>query len=82
MSRPGTPSLLRAMNDRAVLDLLLADGPLTRTDMVGRTGLSKVTVSQLLGRLEARGMVEVVGEQQVQDGAIVHGPQQAGRARS
>jgi predicted NBD/HSP70 family sugar kinase len=51
------------MNDRAVLDLLLAGGPLTRTDMVGRTGLSKVTVSQLLGRLETRGMVEVVGSQ-------------------
>jgi predicted NBD/HSP70 family sugar kinase len=63
VSRPGTPSLLRAMNDRAVLDLLLAGAPLTRTDVVGHTGLSKVTVSQLLGRLEARGMVEVVGAQ-------------------
>ncbi len=63
MSRPGTPSLLRAMNDRAVLDLLLATGPLTRTDLSERTGLSKVTVSQLLGRLESRGMVEVVGAQ-------------------
>lgn len=63
MSRPGTPSLLRAMNDRAVLDLLLAAGPLTRTEIVGATGLSKVTVSQLLGRLETRGMVEVVGSQ-------------------
>ncbi|HZG89897.1 MAG TPA: ROK family transcriptional regulator [Pseudonocardia sp.] len=63
MSRPGTPSLLRAMNDRAGVDLLLATGPLTRTDISGRTGLSKVTVSQLLGRLEARGMVEVVGSQ-------------------
>jgi predicted NBD/HSP70 family sugar kinase len=63
VSRPGTPSLLRAMNDRAVLDLLLTGGPHTRTDMVGSTGLSKVTVSQLLGRLEARGMVEVVGSQ-------------------
>ncbi|MCO1658622.1 ROK family transcriptional regulator [Pseudonocardia humida] len=63
MSRPGTPSLLRAMNDRAVLDLLISEGPLTRTDLGGRTGLSKVTVSQLLGRLEARGLVEVVGAQ-------------------
>jgi predicted NBD/HSP70 family sugar kinase len=63
VSRPGTPSLLRAMNDRAVLDLLLAAEPMTRTDVVGATGLSKVTVSQLLGRLEARGMVEVVGSQ-------------------
>lgn len=63
MTRPGTPSLLRAINDRAVLDLLLSAGPLARTEIGVRTGLSKVTVSQLLGRLEARGMVEVVGSQ-------------------
>lgn len=63
MTRPGTPSLLRAINDRAVLDLLLSTGPLARTEIGVRTGLSKVTVSQLLGRLEARGMVEVVGSQ-------------------
>jgi predicted NBD/HSP70 family sugar kinase len=49
------------MNDRAVLDLLLDAGHLTRPDISTRTGLSKVTVSQLLGRLEARGMVTVVG---------------------
>ena len=28
---PGTPRVLRAMNDRAALDLLLAHGPLSRT---------------------------------------------------
>ena len=63
MSQPGTPSLLRAMNDRAVLDLLLADGPMTRTQIGMRTGLSKVTASQVLGRLEARGLVAAVGAQ-------------------
>src|SRR5919106_3512785 len=63
VSQPGTPSLLRAMNDRAALDLLLSAGPLTRTEIGARTGLSKVTASQLLGRLEARGLVEVVGSQ-------------------
>jgi predicted NBD/HSP70 family sugar kinase len=51
------------MNDRAALDLLLSAGPLTRTEIGARTGLSKVTVSQVLGRLEARGMVEPVGSQ-------------------
>jgi predicted NBD/HSP70 family sugar kinase len=60
---PGTPRLLRALNDRAALELLLAEGPLTRTQIGGRTGLSKVTASQLLSRLEERGLVEVVGQQ-------------------
>src|SRR5688500_10006814 len=51
------------MNDRAAVDLLLSVGPMTRTEIGARTGLSKVTVSQVLGRLEARGMVELVGSQ-------------------
>lgn len=59
--RPGTPSLLRAMNDRSALELLLAAGPLTRVDLGRMTGLSKVTASQLLGRLQERNLVEVVG---------------------
>lgn len=36
---------------------------MTRTEIGARTGLSKVTASQLLGRLEVRGLVEVVGSQ-------------------
>ncbi|MFE6908109.1 ROK family transcriptional regulator [Streptomyces erythrochromogenes] len=58
---PGTPSLLRAMNDRAALDLLLAHGPLSRTRIGTLTGLSKPTASQLLARLEAAGLVEATG---------------------
>lgn len=61
-NRPGTPGLLRELNDRAALDLLLSTGPLTRTQVGEATGLSKVTAAQLLGRLEERGLVEVVGE--------------------
>jgi predicted NBD/HSP70 family sugar kinase len=60
--RPGTPRLLRELNDRAALELLLSHGPLTRAQLGTRTGLSKVTASQLLARLEERGLVEVVGE--------------------
>jgi predicted NBD/HSP70 family sugar kinase len=60
--RPGTPSLLRELNDRAALELLLTEGPMTRAQLGERTGLSKVTASQLLGRLEERGLVEVAGE--------------------
>ncbi|HEY5356138.1 MAG TPA: ROK family transcriptional regulator [Streptosporangiaceae bacterium] len=60
--RPGTPSLLRELNDRAALELLLTGGPLTRAQLGEYTGLSKVTASQLLSRLEERGLVTVAGE--------------------
>ncbi|MFE6286436.1 ROK family protein [Streptomyces sp. NPDC057877] len=58
---PGTPSVLRAMNDRAALDLLLEHGSLSRTRIGKLTGLSKPTASQLLARLEAAGLVVVTG---------------------
>ncbi|GGT09035.1 ROK family transcriptional regulator [Streptomyces chromofuscus] len=58
---PGTPRVLRAMNDRAALDLLLEHGPLSRTRIGKLTGLSKPTASQLLARLEAAGLVLVTG---------------------
>ncbi|GII60495.1 hypothetical protein Skr01_05800 [Sphaerisporangium krabiense] len=61
--RPGVPRLLREINDRAALELLLSSGPLTRGQIGDLTGLSKVTASQTLSRLEERGLVEVVGEQ-------------------
>jgi predicted NBD/HSP70 family sugar kinase len=62
-SRPGTPSLLRELNDRAALDLLLGGGMLTRSQISEYTGVSKVTVSQMLTRLEERGLVAIAGEQ-------------------
>ncbi|MFJ8195558.1 ROK family protein [Streptomyces sp. NPDC096152] len=58
---PGTPRVLRAMNDRAALDLLLEHGPLSRTRIGRLTGLSKPTASQLLARLEAAGLVLATG---------------------
>ncbi|HXZ65036.1 MAG TPA: ROK family transcriptional regulator [Streptosporangiaceae bacterium] len=60
--RPGTPSLLRELNDRSALELLLTGGPMTRAQLGEYTGLSKVTASQLLARLEERGIVAVAGE--------------------
>ena len=62
--RPGTPSLLRELNDRAALDLLLPGTPLTRTQISEQTRVSKVTVAQMLARLEERGLVTVVGQQE------------------
>lgn len=61
--RPGTPSLLRVLNDRAALDLMLGGEMLTRSQISEYTGVSKVTVSQMLARLEERGLVAIAGEQ-------------------
>lgn len=58
---PGTPRLLRAINDRAALRLLLERGPLTRPELGALTGLSKPTASQLLSRLRATGLVVLDG---------------------
>ena len=62
-ARPGTPSLLRELNDRAALNLLLGGEMLTRSQISEYTGVSKVTVSQMLTRLEERGLVAIAGEQ-------------------
>jgi DNA-binding transcriptional ArsR family regulator len=62
-ARAGTPSLLRELNDRAALELLLGGELLTRAQISEYTGVSKVTVSQMLGRLTERGLVSVAGEQ-------------------
>ena len=63
LTRPGTPSLLRELNDRAALDLLIGGELLTRAQISEYTGVSKVTVSQMLARLEERGLVTIAGEQ-------------------
>jgi len=60
-ARPGTPSLLRELNDRAALELLLDGKTLTRAQLSELTGVSKVTVAQMLARLEERGLVAAVG---------------------
>jgi predicted NBD/HSP70 family sugar kinase len=57
VTRDGTPRLLRSLNDRAALDLLLEHGPLSRGQLGQLAGLSKPTTSQLLARLEAAGLV-------------------------
>jgi predicted NBD/HSP70 family sugar kinase len=51
------------LNDRAALDLLLGGEMLTRSQISEYTGVSKVTVSQMLTRLEERGLVAIAGEQ-------------------
>jgi predicted NBD/HSP70 family sugar kinase len=58
---PGTPRLLRAHNERAVLEHLRAAGPSSRPGLARVAGLSKPTVSQALANLEAAGLVRTVG---------------------
>ena len=58
---PGVPQLLRVLNDRAALNLLFAEGPQTRAQLAAATSLSKVTASQMVERLESRGLIEVIG---------------------
>src|SRR3954462_11210849 len=58
---PGQPRLLRMLNDRTGLELLLEHGPLSRVRICELTGLSKPTASRLLARLEDAGLVRAVG---------------------
>jgi predicted NBD/HSP70 family sugar kinase len=60
-ANPGRPGLLRTLNDRAALELLASSGALTRAQVSETTGLSKVTASHVLSRLEERGLVVKVG---------------------
>ncbi|MFI8262681.1 MULTISPECIES: ROK family transcriptional regulator [unclassified Streptomyces] len=58
---PGVPRVLRTLNDRAALELLLEQGPLSRAQIARLSGLSKPTSSQMLARLEESGLVVAGG---------------------
>ena len=60
--QPGTPSLLRALNERTLLDYLRSHQPTSRAQLARATGLSKPTVSQALAGLEHAGLVRAVGQ--------------------
>src|SRR5579883_2829439 len=61
-NQPGTPQLLRSMNERVLLEHLRRDGPISRAQLARATGLSKPTVSQALANLERAGLVRPVGQ--------------------
>jgi DNA-binding transcriptional ArsR family regulator len=65
-----SPRTIRVINDRLALELLTSEGPLTATQLRARTGLSRPSVSDLVERLQAAGLVAVVGE----SGADRRGP--------
>lgn len=60
-SKPGVPSLLRELNDSAALNHILGVGEVTRAELAAHTGLSRVTSSQALARLEALGLIHSTG---------------------
>lgn len=51
------PALLRALNERAVLDAVRASGPISRAEVARQTGISRPTVSLVLRSLLADGLV-------------------------
>lgn len=60
--QPGTPSLLRAINERTLLEYLRRHPATSRAQLARATRLSKPTVSQALASLEDAGLVRAVGE--------------------
>ena len=61
-NQPGTPRLLREMNERGLLEHLRHHGPLSRAQLARETGISKPTVSQALANLERAGLVRAIGQ--------------------
>jgi predicted NBD/HSP70 family sugar kinase len=51
------PALLRALNERTVLDAVRASGPISRAEVARQTGISRPTVSLVLRSLAEDGLV-------------------------
>lgn len=60
--RTVAPQMVRRINDRIITDLLLAHGPLTRSQLRQLTGLSQPSTAELIDRLEADRIITAVGE--------------------
>ena len=55
------PALLRALNERTVLDAVRTSGPVSRAELARRTGISRPTVSLVLRSLLQDGLVRETG---------------------
>jgi predicted NBD/HSP70 family sugar kinase len=62
MSSTGALERLRAGNQRAIVGLLAGEGPMSRADLVRASGLSRTTVSSLVGELVRNGQVVETGD--------------------
>jgi predicted NBD/HSP70 family sugar kinase len=56
------PQLIRAINEKVLLDHIRRSGPLSRTDLARLSGLSKPTVSAALSTIERAGLVHATGQ--------------------
>jgi predicted NBD/HSP70 family sugar kinase len=63
-----TPTLLRRLNERLVLDAMWVDNPVSRAELARRVGISKPTASVVLGSLLDAGLVREVGQTNGQPG--------------
>src|SRR5436190_20613341 len=61
-SRRGDKNLIRAINRNLVLTLIHEKGPLSRAELVRRSGLGNATVSDITAELVTSALVEEVGE--------------------
>ena len=55
---PGSQSALRELNQRRIVDSLLADGPQTQVQLARETGLSTATISNIVKVMVATGLVD------------------------
>ncbi len=55
------PQLIRAMNEKVLIDHIRRNGPLSRADLARSSGLSKPTVSLALANIERAGLVRAAG---------------------
>lgn len=60
----GLAAGVRDVNSAALLDAVRRDGPTTRTELLTRSGLSKATVSVIVGDLLERGLIRETGRLQ------------------
>jgi predicted NBD/HSP70 family sugar kinase/DNA-binding transcriptional ArsR family regulator len=54
-------SVLRELNDQAVLEAIFHEGPITRPELAARTSLSRPAISAVVSRLEQAGLVRANG---------------------
>jgi predicted NBD/HSP70 family sugar kinase len=54
-------SVLRELNEQAVLEAIFREGPITRPELASRTSLSRPAISAVVSRLEQAGLVRASG---------------------
>src|ERR1700678_1938269 len=55
------PSLMRALNEQMLLELIRQSDSVSRSDLTTQSGLSKPTVAVALATLEGEGLIRVAG---------------------